>query len=447
VKDAQRIKVIFVPVYNGTYFDSLFKLATRMETIEGIQFYFFFGKNYPGQDRHLLKLHGKFEYFLSESSEIRIFKTSRIIEFARRKLPIDGFFDFFELSAQYRRLNRELCYLWDIHEIPLCIFPADNRYRYPFISKFVRSRGSRLALIPQWFAGPREIEEALGHSNLYRPGKLVRFLIRRIDARYLRKISGSGFSYEMIPIRFSEIVLNCITGCTPPNPWVLHSGYSDRIFVESVTAYNFALSLGIDEAQLNITGSLYLDEMDCERLTKRDSIRLLVAIAPDMFSSRINTELEFLSYEEYLIYLCTKLRMLGYEDAVISMHPSDSGEYHRLIQSNGFEISEEPLHILLARSEIFLATISATIQWAIYLGLPTINFDFYNYQYPDYVESPLVIGVQNKQDLDEAFIQALHLSKMYPHQSAQQRIMCGQPNISSFERLLLEINSLIEMEK
>ena len=207
----------------------------------------------------------------------------------------------------------------------------------------------------------------------------------------------------MIPIRFSEIILNRILRNIPPLPWVLHSGMANRILVETKGAYNFAIQQGIPSTQLLLTGSIYLDEMNSLVKKSVKDIQLLVAVAPDMFSSRLQHDLEFESYEEYLEYLCKTLKKYDFTAAIFSMHPSDSGQFNKLIEDYGFSISSEEIHKLLPRSKIFVATVSATIQWASYLQVPTVNFDFYHYDYPDYLNNqdyPLVSLVSRKRDFE-----------------------------------------------
>ena len=251
----------------------------------------------------------------------------------------------------------------------------------------------------------------------------------------------------MIPIRFSEILIAWLLRCIPPEPWTLHSGFANRIFVETASTYEFATELGFDERQLALTGSIFLDEIELETTVASKNIHVLVAVAPDMFSSRADVNLQFADYREYLFFLCNELMRFGYGDAVFSMHPSDAGEYHDLISGFGFEISKEPIHLLLVHTKIFLATISATIQWANYLSIPTVNFDFYQYDYPDYLNLPLVVGVQDKQKLIEKLNQAEHLAEINSTREVIGHISQVQRRARGVDMILAEISRLVEGSK
>ena len=189
---------------------------------------------------------------------------------------------------------------------------------------------------------------------------------------------------------------------------------------------------------------MYLDEIESAKSVEPKGINLLVAVAPDMFSSRKHANLQFESYEEYLSFLCSELIESGYQDAVLSMHPSDSGQYHQLIESFGLSISTIPLHLLLVETHIFLATISATIQWAEHLSITTVNFDFYRYNYPDYLSYNHVLPVQDKKDLKSTLIQAKELSDFTRSQGISGYNTSAKIEHTSLEKILFKIATIVE---
>ncbi len=444
MRGERRQQVVFVPIYNGTYFSGLFKLASQLSENSNFKFIFFFGRRYPGQDVHVSLAEGKFETLISTSSDRSCRRKSRVLSFASRNRSLDEFFILFEIAFQYLHLSRELRNCWKNEKISFCMFPADNRYLYSYVSRFARANKTRVFVFPQWFAGPKEIEESLGHSQTYKPGKLRRSVIRMIDAKYLRNVTIEGSTFQMIPVRFSEILMSWFTRSIPPEPWILHSGFADQIFVETHGAYSFAQSLGFSRQQISLTGSVYLDEIEAAKSVKPKGIRLVVAVAPDMFSSRKHANLQFDSYEEYLEFLCSELIESGYQDAVLSMHPSDSGEYDRLIESFGFKISRVPLHLLLMETQIFLATISATIQWAEHLRITTVNFDFYRYNYPDYLSYHHVLLVQNKENLKLTLIQAKELSDFRESQEISGYNIDPTIEPTSLDKIIFKIATIVE---
>ena len=60
------------------------------------------------------------------------------------------------------------------------------------------------------------------------------------------------------------------------------------------------------------------------------------------------------------------------------------------------KIAGNGIHLELANATFFIASISATIQWAMAINIPVINFDLYKFNYPDYVGVPGVVKCENK---------------------------------------------------
>ena len=439
--------VAFVPIYNGTYFHGLFKLASSLSDDSNFKFIFYFGRDYPNQESHVEILKNKYEFIISSSSRERALRGLRIRGLLTRWHAIDEIFTFIDISLNYLLLAVEIKTILRNKNISLCVFPADNRYSYPFIAKFARAERIPIIVIPQWFAGPKEIEQSLGHSAIYKPKSFGQKLVKFLSPKCLRDVSSQGSTNVMIPVRLSELFLSWMTRTIPPRPWILHSGYSDRIFVETFTTYEFARSLGFDQKQLVITGSPYLDEIDEAKFHSSPRIGILVAIAPDMFLSRQDAGLEFDSYEQYLVFICSALLSTGFQEATFSMHPSDSGQFDQLITDFGFEISKEPLHLLLTRADIFVATISATIQWAEYIKVPTINFDFYRYEYPDYLDYSCVIPVMKKKDFENSIDIARKQSQNRKIQLSERRMIPQVGETTSVDKIRFQIRSVLEGEE
>jgi hypothetical protein len=125
------------------------------------------------------------------------------------------------------------------------------------------------------------------------------------------------------------------------------------------------------------------------------------------------------------------------------MHPSDTGTWTNLVRSFGFTVTDEPLHLLLPRSKVFLATVSSTIQWAVYLDVPTVNFDFYRYNYPDYSNLEDVLYVQRKSDLVPALSAASHKEFLRMRHKTPRAVARNVPMSSSIQNILSEIDGMV----
>ena len=417
---------VLIPIYNGTYFANSLKLGKAIKLNSDFDIFFFFGRGYPGVLDHIEQLGDDFKYFLQgkmdldqtrpdlaeSSSNINSGKTYFVDFFnLLLRLPLIKLsLDFYFAIRDWSRLKKSITFIHLSENVQAYLLPADNRYQFAQIVKLAHSFSAPAVLAPHWFAGAKEVEESFSQSTLHRPTRWQIVLLSILAPSFLRRIKTGDSSFLMIPIPVHDIFLSLILRTVPNKPWVLHSGLSDLILVETESTLKFARSLGFEQFQLQLTGSVILDEIDEARFHSRRDLRLVVAIAPDMFASRPHIKIPFPNYTEYLVYICKTLKRYGFQDAVLSMHPSDQGDYDELLLSHGFIPSSEPIHYLLARTHFFIATISATIQWADFAGVKTLNYDFFQYHYPDYAEYDSVHTVFNNDQFEQGLQKFQELS-------------------------------------
>ena len=73
------------------------------------------------------------------------------------------------------------------------------------------------------------------------------------------------------------------------------------------------------------------------------------------------------------------------------------------IEQWGVKIARDNTAALIPLCDVYVASISATIQWAIACGKPVLNYDVYRYHYNDYLGVDGVIAVEDR----EQFLAAL----------------------------------------
>jgi hypothetical protein len=166
-------------------------------------------------------------------------------------------------------------------------------------------------------------------------------------------------------------------------------------------AYQRAIELGFSKEQLSLVGSLFLDEMHTLRkgyLAQPNrpgtNIRVLSAFPPDMFSYPVRGNTHFTSYEELISSWCETLLKIDGAELTVVLHPSSPQAVRDAIEARGLRVATGETHKLIAQSDIYIASISATIQWAVAIGVPTLNIDVYGYDYPDYKAEPSVTQFQ-----------------------------------------------------
>lgn len=213
---------------------------------------------------------------------------------------------------------------------------------------------------------------------------------------------------RLLRLPLKEVLAKEITNAAPPDPWTANSGDADIIAVEGEAVKEYCIREGLNPEKIRVTGSIALDQLfECRQkqnelaaaLRERYGLDpskkiLLSAVPPDMLSSRAAFS-EFKTYiqllNEWVHSLCS---IQGYE-VLLSFHPSvHASDYKSLEAEFPCRVVVEPIVNVLAACDLFVSSISSTIQWAIALSIPVVNYDVYRYEYDDYRGVEGVLYVQ-----------------------------------------------------
>jgi hypothetical protein len=229
----------------------------------------------------------------------------------------------------------------------------------------------------------------------------------------------------------------------PANPWVLHSGEVDAIAVEGDVMRDAALEMGLAEKKVFSTGSMQNDEMKVfldlmGELRKKlyadlsitnDKPMLLTALPPDFLYEVAGKpqcpDCDFQNYHELAEFWMKALAARTNYQVIVSLHPSVNREQYNYLEQFGVRISEKRISELIPLCDLFVACVSATINWAIASGKPVINYDVYRYHYTDYTSAKGVITVQDQEDFLEI------LGKLTGDQQFLNEVLVAQKNEST----------------
>jgi hypothetical protein len=186
-------------------------------------------------------------------------------------------------------------------------------------------------------------------------------------------------------------------GLTPPEPWILNSGYADAIAVESAAMYDYYCAAGIPARQLVNTGSLPDDVMArglAEAPLRRRSILrefgvqddkplLLCALPPDQ-NTYDRLGCEFINFDDLLEFWGDCLNTITGWNIIVRPHPKTAPERIDSLRQRGLLDSYADTAALVPMCDLYVASASATIRWAIACAKPVINYDVYQYGYKDF---------------------------------------------------------------
>lgn len=261
-------------------------------------------------------------------------------------------------------------------------------------------------LLPNWMAGPRESAEQNVEDRRFYLNHPMNRLFGYFFPHWVYTHKGRALVRQPAQEALALETLRL----APPVPWTLHSGFADRIAVESEAALQYGLNEGLSITSLVVTGSCTHDKIHDQiavaskaraRLCEQHGLSqekplFLSALPPDQLYGRGRRECDFQDYRELARFWISSLCEATGGNVVFSLHPSAGEAQHRFAAELGAKISGQPVSELIPLCDCYVACISATIQWAIACGKPVINYDVYRYRYTDYMGLKGVLTIEEQ---------------------------------------------------
>lgn len=321
-------------------------------------------------------------------------------------------------TQYFRRRIKKLKIFFQEHDFDQVILGEEN----VLLDTFVYSKAAlsgKIFVYPYTIPNPQEMK--VGSYESYPLDSFLARFLKLIFPQWVKVFSDRIFL--LLPPQ--KILALYLIGFFPKNPWILNADTEGQILIESDKMKKLYLSFKVDPKKLNPIGS-FNDDLLFEKIKIRseqvlhfskkyrlDSQKptLLVAFPPNQFPKK-NSEIE--NYPAVIQFYAESLKpYLEWFNVVISRHPRTLDPL-TLLKQEGIIVADESTIDLVAISSAFIATVSATIRWALLVKVPVINFDFYNYKYTDYSDEPDVITVYTKQE----FLTALGRLKSQIHDTS-----------------------------
>jgi hypothetical protein len=206
--------------------------------------------------------------------------------------------------------------------------------------------------------------------------------------------------------------------CDPPAPWILNSGYANAIALDSTAMWNHYLSLGFRQSKLRVIGTAQDDRLHA-RFRDRSVLRaalmqdlglpadrpiVLCAFPPDQYASSDTNAFEYPTYADLVAAWLAELAAISDKaNVIVRPHPRTAPGLLEQDCPTGVHIVWTPTEDLIPICDLYVASVSTTIRWALGLGVPVLNYDCYRYGYGDF---SLAEGVLECTDRDD-FVRAL----------------------------------------
>jgi hypothetical protein len=208
-------------------------------------------------------------------------------------------------------------------------------------------------------------------------------------------------------------------GVLSGNPWFMGSGKSDILCLPNVLLRDHYVSNGVPAEKIRIIGDTSFDRI-YQGVEARENLRatlsrkyrlsvnrkFIVCALPQLAEHGI---LLWDRHWDEIHFLCNALTALGH-NVLLSLHPKvERNIYGHLATHYNCAILDERLSVALPVADMFVATNSSTVFWAVMLGIKAVVLNYYGVSTKMFNFLNTVTVVTEKQTLPARLSEALTL--------------------------------------
>ena len=292
----------------------------------------------------------------------------------------------------------------------IIILAEDNIERLS--STFVyegRKQGIPSIIIPFTIPNPLEPAKYYLHRKDHRVSSLASRLVSRFFPQWCYQLGD----VKLLRLPAHSALVREAFGQSSPAPWILNRGLATKIAVDSEAQYDLYVRLGFPREQLSVVGDMYgvalyrssanKQQFRSELLAKHgfapEPPLILCGFPPNQFEGH-DEEFEFQSYEALVDAWIQSFAALGSRaNVLIRPHPRVPIKWlESFASAQNVRYTLQPTAELIPLCDLYVASISATIRWAIACGIPVFNYDTYRLGYGDFDGLDGVIYTQELKD-------------------------------------------------
>ena len=272
----------------------------------------------------------------------------------------------------------------------------------------------RCVIIPFTVANTIEFLEAYAYSK---PNQLETTEANQIIARLFPKWRAQHKGRDFIRSGFAKVAAFELLGLTPPNPWLLNSGYADAIAVESPAMFDYYRAAGLPAKQLVTTGSMP-DDVIADVIANAAHLRrelleenglplnrpILLCAFPPNDNRYDRPGVEFSDFDEQLEFWGQSFAAVRGWNVIVVPHPKTKIERLDALRNYNLTLSRRDTVSLIPLCDLYVASASATIRWALSCAKPVINFDVFQLDLRDYDHLKGVVLAKTREDFRRALV-------------------------------------------
>ncbi len=350
-----------------------------------------------------------YDYLLALSKRIFL---GKIKEFLTKYTTLLILYNSVRIVCFYLSEKRALKGVVKTSSPDVIIVPEDVvGYISPLIIKAGHELNIPTVIIPYTIANEQEAFKSLCGNAHYHLKGIWNRAMGKLFPNWV--MSQDGVSLVRMPAPY--ILGQILTKTSPPNPWMMNSGFANVIAVENLAMKHYYLQSGIPKKKIRVVGSISDDHLAQFKNNKAQEVSrlkgdlhiegdkpiLVVGGCPDQ-SGCCPSGFEYSDFHQFIVRLGTLLKPLtNVYDVIFRPHPNNL-EMGIGLEKYGIIVTEFDTARLVALSDVYLAFASATIRWAIACEVPVVNYDLFHYDYDDFKGVPGVLTVASEDSFKNA---------------------------------------------
>lgn len=217
------------------------------------------------------------------------------------------------------------------------------------------------------------------------------------------------------------------------NPWIIGGGDAKKIGVFNKTDQQSRIEEGTPPEKIIITGQAALDELYENK--KNQHPNTIIAAVPHLAEQGLTN---WETQQKITLDIVTAAHQAG-KNLILSLHPKSNPQtYQNWVKDHpNVTIATQPLKTILPHADLFIASYSSTIRWAVMLGIPSIIYDPTHMNYDIYQNLVSVPVTKTAADL----IQAVK-NPSTPEQTLQDGQKLGEIDGKACQRILSALENL-----
>lgn len=320
-----------------------------------------------------------------------------------------AFKGFYQSSLETRDYNNRSIFSRLRSKNVAVIYPEINFFyqHIPFFG-LMKSLGAKQIIVP--FSLVNELE---GLTALSKQTKRVKPSIQNKIVDRLYPLWVRTFRNKKVRMPLKYIISSSIHQYITYNPWLPGANLDVPILIPDRFTGEYLKAAGYDSRHLlqggTISGKTLLDNRKkrTHELTQNPShIKVLVAIPPNELGYSVN---EFVS--KIVEPIIRPIQRVAKVKLIVCLHPRTSQLERVEIQKLGLKLTGEDTETAISKTDVYVACSSATLRVSESLGIPSVNYDIYNFGYDDFTQAKNIASANSQTEyercLEDVFFEGL----------------------------------------